>query len=357
MGYAPSVARKEAHLVSNVDSNPISDEPPSKHPEAENPETNIPENEDSQRSSKPADSPDTISFATYLFSRSVSRSSIRPGKVKEHHAEVEKISTTVPCENSGRKSILARGKESLARAIHKAANVNGFRHSSVPKVDSNIVNNAASNGSGLTPVTAIKDTATLFDLPCISEFSLLLSENMRAALHFSLPALAKGKIWVLLYSTRRDGRSLSNLYRRSALCPGYSLLVVGDQKGAVFGGFVEAPLQPANKYQGTNSSFVFTDLSGNPVVFRPTGMNHYFTLCSSHFLALGGGGSFALYLDEDLLNGSSSCSQTYGNSCLAHSQEFEVKEVELWGFVYASKFDEMIDLCQTKNRGIYSWYH
>ena len=30
------------------------------------------------------------------------------------------------------------------------------------------------------------------------------------------------------------------------------------------------------------------------------GVNRYFTLCSTEFLALGGGGHFALYLDGDL---------------------------------------------------------
>lgn len=94
------------------------------------------------------------------------------------------------------------------------------------------------------------------------------------------------------------------------------------------------------------------------------GVNRYFTLCSTNSLAIGGGGHFALYLDGDLwefcaifpftlyseqhvnftllyqfgnsflifswrLNGSSSVSETYGNPCLAHSKEFEVKEVEV----------------------------
>ena len=62
------------------------------------------------------------------------------------------------------------------------------------------------------------------------------------------------------------------------------------------------------------------------------------TLCSVDSLALGGGGHFALYLEGDLLHGSSSSSHTFGNSCLAHTEDFELKDVELWGFVYASKY-------------------
>ncbi|CAA0838144.1 TLD-domain containing nucleolar protein [Striga hermonthica] len=139
--------------------------------------------------------------------------------------------------------------------------------------------------------------------------------------------------------------------------PGLSLLVVGDRNGAIFGGLVEAPLRPSSKrrYQGSNNSFVFSNNSGHPLIFRPTGVNRYFTLCSTEYLAMGGGGHFALYLDGDLLSGSSSLSETYGNPCLAGSEAFEVKEVELWGFVYASKYEEMIALSRVETPGICHW--
>ncbi|GJV77722.1 DNA repair protein RAD50 [Tanacetum coccineum] len=54
---------------------------------------------------------------------------------------------------------------------------------------------------------------------------------------------------------------LSTLYRRSSLCSGLSLLVVGDTKGAVFGGLVEAPLRPSTKkrYQMHGFSFCFVE--------------------------------------------------------------------------------------------------
>ncbi|KAL7596690.1 hypothetical protein Lser_V15G29039 [Lactuca serriola] len=130
-----------------------------------------------------------------------------------------------------------------------------------------------------------------------------MTENTRSDLYVALPVLSQGKKWVLLYSTWRHGISLSTLYRRSNLCPGLSLLVVGDRKGAVFGGLVEAPLKPSTKkrYQGSNDTFVFTNTPGRPVIYRPTE-----------------------------LNGSSLASETYGNSCLSHTQEFEVKEIELF---------------------------
>ncbi|RVW90105.1 hypothetical protein CK203_035868 [Vitis vinifera] len=62
--------------------------------------------------------------------------------------------------------------------------------------------------------------------------------------------------------------------------------------------------------------------------------NRYFYLCLNDLLALGGGGNFALCLDEDLLSGTSGPCETFGNLCLAHNPEFELKNVEvLLGFL------------------------
>ncbi|KAF3676395.1 hypothetical protein FXO37_05370 [Capsicum annuum] len=131
-------------------------------------------------------------------------------------------------------------------------------------------------------------------------------------------------------STARHGISLRTLIRKSADISGPCLLITGDKQGAVFGGLLEAPLKPTakRKYQGTNQSFVFTTLYGEPRLFRPTGANRYFLLCLNDILALGGGGNFALSLDADLLCGSSGPCETFGNSILAHDQEFEPKNVE-----------------------------
>ncbi|KAL4581145.1 hypothetical protein LXL04_017354 [Taraxacum kok-saghyz] len=51
---------------------------------------------------------------------------------------------------------------------------------------------------------------------------------------------------------------------------------------------------------GTYETFVFTTLYGPPRLFRPTGANRYFYMCLNDMLAIGGGGNFALCLDEDL---------------------------------------------------------
>ncbi|XP_015580365.2 oxidation resistance protein 1 isoform X2 [Ricinus communis] len=177
-------------------------------------------------------------------------------------------------------------------------------------------------------------------LPDLMEESSFISSELYEFLQSSLPNIVKGCQWALLYSTLKHGISLRTLIRKSSELSGPCLLIVGDRQGAVFGGLLECPLKPTpkRKYQGTNQSFVFTTIYGEPRLFRPTGANRYYYMCLNDLLALGGAGNFALCVDGDLLNGTSGPCDTYGNLCLAHKPEFELKNVELWGFTHSSKY-------------------
>ncbi|XP_040989054.1 oxidation resistance protein 1-like [Juglans microcarpa x Juglans regia] len=177
-------------------------------------------------------------------------------------------------------------------------------------------------------------------LPYLMDESAFISTDLYEFLLSSLPNIVKGCQWVLLYSTLKHGISLRTLIRKSADLSGPCLLIAGDRQGAVFGGLLECPLKPTTKrkYLGTNQTFVFTTIYGEPRLFRPTGANRYYYLCLNDLLAFGGGGNFALCLDGDLLSGTSGPCETFGSLCLAHNQEFDLKNVELWGFTHASHY-------------------
>ncbi|XP_022136824.1 TLD domain-containing protein 2 [Momordica charantia] len=369
-----SLRSRAVHFVSDITTvllNPISDKPSARtsaHPQSHAPEDGSDLKDDSdlgssseQGSEFSDDGPDTSSFTAFLYSllsSSESRENLDSDKISDDQEEAgsQPMNNAVK-ETVVKKSLFSRGKQSLGKALHHAARITGYRNQELKSDVEMKVNDAKFSGIEMMEKSNVKEVASSADIADISEPSLLLSEKTRSVLYASLPALVQGRKWLLLYSTWRHGISLSTLYRRSMLWSGLSLLVVGDRKGAVFGGLVEAPLKPSSKrkYQGTNNTFVFTNIPGHPVIYRPTGENHYFTLCSPDFLAIGGGSHFALYLDNDLLNGSSSISETYGNPCLANAEEFEVKEVELWGFVYTSKYEEMLALSRTEAPGICRW--
>ncbi|KAM7277105.1 hypothetical protein ACFE04_018971 [Oxalis oulophora] len=374
-----SLRSKAVHFVSDLTTvflNPISDKPssttikPHQQPNTEGVNHSkttqlhsLTANNDDDLDNLP-NGPDTSSFAAFLYSFLSSSDSIDNTIPNDDQDELDDQSTKV------KKSLFARGKHSLGKTIYQAAKFGGYKNHDQKDDDDDDdgsimvihdTNQYQHDGLEMRHMQNFKEPDLLLDVPGMSEPSVLLTDKTRSALYASIPALVKGRKWLMLYSTWRHGISLSTLYRRSMLWPGLSLLevffqVVGDRRGAVFGGLVEAPLRPTNKkYQGTNNTFVFTNVSGHPVVYHPTGANRYFTLCSNDCLAIGGGGHFALYLDSDLLSGSSSVSETYANPCLANSEDFEVKEVELWGFVYASKFEEILTLSRAENPGICRW--
>ena len=79
-------------------------------------------------------------------------------------------------------------------------------------------------------------------------------------------------------------------------------------------------------------------------VHRWTGANSYFMFSSREHMAMGSGGHFGLFLDADLLHGSSGPCETFGNVCLSRQRpggvaregdtpvgEFQCAVLEVWG--------------------------
>ncbi|KAL8204595.1 hypothetical protein R6Q57_010218 [Mikania cordata] len=180
------------------------------------------------------------------------------------------------------------GTQSPLREVSTAREENGDQGSARSSNSSEVFEDATE------PNTPMRD---LIDLTVDSFF---ISPDLYQFFQSSLPNIVKGCRWVLLYSTLRHGISLRTLIRKSSDLSGPCLLA---SLCAVFGGLLNGPLipTPKRKYQGTYETFVFTTLYGAPRLFRPTeGANRYFYMCLNDLLALGGGGDFALRLDEDL---------------------------------------------------------
>ena len=189
-------------------------------------------------------------------------------------------------------------------------------------------------------------------------FSPFILQQMAA----SIPSRFAMSDWRLLYSTHVHGISLNTLYLRTAGC-GPCIMAIRDREGVVFGAFAtewRPPRLPPTFYGG-GESFVFQveslhDLPPLPggdspppteacAIYRWTAANSYFMISAKDHLAVGSGGHFALWLDSELLHGSSGPSKTFANPCLcrrpdaAVALEGEVDEVgefvcdvlEVWG--------------------------
>ncbi|KAK9904454.1 hypothetical protein M0R45_000679 [Rubus argutus] len=327
MGRPRSLRSKAAHFVTDLTTgllNPISDKPskPSPPPPP-TPAEDVDESKGSQNGSmseeRPpilVDGPDTSSFTAFLYSLLSSSESGDKGKTSDEQIDDQmdksnSSSDSIMKASSGKKSLFSKGKHTLSKAMYQAARFGGYRGQER------------------------KD---------ISEPSLLLTEKTRSALYSSLPALVQGRQWLLLYSTWRHGISLSTLYRRSMLgLASVCWLLETVKVQFLVAWWREQMIHCFHKYTWPSC------------YISPYRCQSLFTLCATDFLAIGGGGHFALYLNSDLLSGSSSVSETYGNPCLAHSEDFDVKEVELWGFVYATKYEEVLAQSRTEAPGICRW--
>ena len=195
--------------------------------------------------------------------------------------------------------------------------------------------------------------------------SQMLTPFALRQLAVALPSRFAYADWRLLYSTAVHGISLNTMYIKAAGC-GCCLLVLRDAEGNVFGGFSTEWREPSAsaKFYGGGEAFLFSiercrGLPPLPVgdepppdeavhVHRWTGANSFFTLSHGDHLAMGSGGHFGLYLDSELLHGSSGPSETFGNECLCRQRadgpfddapavgEFRCDVLEVWGMEHAA---------------------
>jgi len=148
-----------------------------------------------------------------------------------------------------------------------------------------------------------------------------------------LPRRYQQARWELAYSTEQHGISLQTMYRR-AIGYTHTMLVVQDGAGFVFGSFNTETWKMGARYFGTGESFVFQiqpHMVAYPWKRKSKERNDFFQFAATDSVAVGGGGHFAIWMDQDLAFGNSGVSDTFGNPCLSGSPEFRIKAVELWG--------------------------
>ncbi len=112
--------------------------------------------------------------------------------------------------------------------------------------------------------------------------------------------------WVLLYSTRGNGFSLTTLYHQLNPFKGPVLVAVKDEFGSVFGAFVNQSLRPRQGHYGNGECFLWRkaeqlDNNNTFTKYPSTGKNNYFVISEPDYLAVGcGGGKFGLWLEREL---------------------------------------------------------
>lgn len=201
---------------------------------------------------------------------------------------------------------------------------------------------------------------------------------MMKSLQEHLPFCKRGESFWLQYSLVRDGASLDMLLSNVKMSE-YTLLAIETTEGEVFGCFTAEPWKISNDYFGSGQSFLWRldqrrginantsrrqkNRSSNHStsstksrsstsrkqreqlqVFKFAFLNHNIQLCRPDRLVVGGGNGpkdgfqqqwgFGLWLEHDLLSGSSSPCSTFQSPSLSalHSDGslFEIRNLEVW---------------------------
>jgi hypothetical protein len=183
--------------------------------------------------------------------------------------------------------------------------------------------------------------------------SQVLAPELRRQLDRALPPHLQEHDWKLLYSSLMHGGSLTS-FRNHVAGETHTLVAFETEGGEVLGGFATEEWHTSSAYYGTGQSFVWREhmREGHPAAaaaaaaaisgggaggrakggdddggfahFGWSGANNYVMHTTENAIAMGGGGSFAWFLDADFSRGSSSACSTFGNPRLASEEMFEV---------------------------------
>eukprot|EP00941_MAST-03F_sp_MAST-3F-sp1_P006268 g6268.t1 len=170
----------------------------------------------------------------------------------------------------------------------------------------------------------------------LGDVSELLTSEYIEALEKAIPITCRGDDWRLLYSLSKHGVSVDTFHARVYNC-GPTITVVKNDLGDLFGCFASCDWQRGGNWHGTGDCMVFSILRNGKFDFQSwkwTGKNDDFMVMEGGAgIAMGsGGGSFALYLGEDFLNGSSGRCTTFDNESLTSSADYRVMLMETYGF-------------------------
>mmetsp|Transcript_3615 Transcript_3615/g.5483 ORF Transcript_3615/g.5483 Transcript_3615/m.5483 type:complete len:373 (+) Transcript_3615:22-1140(+) len=192
----------------------------------------------------------------------------------------------------------------------------------------------------------------------LEEYPPILTEPMMQQLSDrGLPLTAKLMKWSRVYSITRDGDNFQTMIQN---CASYyhTVVVIKTTTGDILGGYADSPWKKQHGYQsgtsfyGSGQAFLFAtnpvveaddvrdnqgqDTSSSPYVhiYHWTGENSYCQVCDEEGgrIAMGGGGSFGLLVQDNFIIGSSGRCSTFGNPPLTSEGDgFDVLEMEVYG--------------------------
>ncbi|KAK9196675.1 hypothetical protein WN943_004805 [Citrus x changshan-huyou] len=161
--------------------------------------------------------------------------------------------------------------------------------------------------------------------------------------------------WKLLYHSAMNGLSFNTFLGSISNDEGSAVLIIKDKEGHIYGGYASQPWERHGDFYGDMKSFLF-QLYPKLAIYRPTGANTDFAVCSQLFMLLstlygkcaanfssesipngiGFGGRvnhFGLFLSASFDKGHTFTNTTFGNPCLSKTSQIYPEVIECWGVI------------------------
>lgn len=180
-------------------------------------------------------------------------------------------------------------------------------------------------------------------MPDMNKNSSIVTPYQISALYLNFPPRLRLYPWTLMYSLKRDGCSLQNLYSKLQDYEHTLLMLILDTKKTIFGAVLSAPnlKQRGKSYYGSFETFVFS-FYPRLQKYTPSGKNNYFMMCMPDGISIGSMLP-AIWLDNNLERGTSNVSCTFDNLPLT-DETFVVRDIECWALAEIEYMDELFEM-------------
>ena len=192
----------------------------------------------------------------------------------------------------------------------------------------------------------VKDLIKVFEENGSNKVPFILTlEQMTYIAENGLPPNVLFSKWKRIYSLQRDGDSFHGAFMKRVQLEDRTLLVVQTTKNEIFGAYSNSrwkghgPSGSACFYGSAQASLFSVNKDTNEInVYKWTGKNRFVQVCDMQhkLIAFGGGGKdgeFGLCIEDDFRVGSTGPCETFDNPQLCSQDQFDILNVECWGFV------------------------
>ena len=197
-----------------------------------------------------------------------------------------------------------------------------------PATPSNTEPKRSNTAPSISPVLVrSKAKMQLPETRMVGESSILSTAEI-LELRRSIPARFRNGSWRLLFCLSKHGCSYQTFFSRTEKKSPVILAILTDS-GERLGCYTSSAFACSRRHYGSGETFVFK-LQPQLQVFRWSQANEFFTCSTSNEIAIGGGGSSAIWIDGNLLNAYSESCSTFNSPGLTQERSFKIKNIEAW---------------------------